>query len=268
MTAHRHRANRRADEALALYDKAIGGARRNGFPHEEALALELAAELCLEVGRHGAAASRLREAVSAYLRWGVRAKLDQLFESYPDLLSTAADPAASLDVASLKRAETLLQSELDLAKLLRRLITLLLRNAGARRGFLLRGSRNRILIEASGCVDQGISGEVHLPEEGAVLEEHHEIAETVVRFVARTQETVTLGDAIRDPRFASDPYIERRRPRSILCFPVLHRGETVEIVYLENDRRPDVFSPERPGAVRLLASQAAARSRTPGSTTV
>ncbi len=79
-----------------------------------------------------------------------------------------------------------------------------------------------------------------------------------MRFVARTLETVVLDDTRHDPRFAADPYLERVRPRSILCLPVLHRGETLEIVYLENRTSPDVFSPERSGAVRLLASQATA----------
>ncbi len=262
VTAHDHRSAGRVDEALALYEKAAVGARRNNFPHEEALARELAGELCVELGRHRAAAACLREAFSAYRRWGARAKLDQLHEWYPDLLEASADPS-SLDAASLKRAENLLQTELDLAKLLRRLVALLLQNAAARRGFLLRSerlrgarprnSRERIVIEASGSVD----GKVRVSEE-KTLDAEPEIAATIVRFVARTQETVTLGEATRDSRFASDPYIERRRPRSVLCFPLLHGGELAAIVYLENDRSPDVFSPERSGAVRLLASQAAA----------
>ena len=265
--AYAERVAGRIDRALALCEEAIESARENQFPHEEAMARELAAELCQELGRERVAAAYRRAAVTAYRRWGAGAKVDQLFEEYPDLAAAPDDPAspnrgASLDVTSLERAQSALQSELDLGRLLRRLMALLLQNAGARRGFLLRGARLRgagprdagqdIVIDAS-----GVDGEVHLPE-GLTLDACEEIAAAVVRYVARTRETVVLGEASRDPRFASDPYVERARPRSILCFPLPHRGETVEIAYLENDRSPDVFSPERATSARLLASHAAA----------
>ncbi len=263
VAAHGHRAAGRSAEALKLYERSAQAARDNRFPQEEALARELAGELYEELGRHREAVASLGAAVAAYRDWGARAKIDQLYETHPDLLPSTAAPSAALDVASLERAQTLLQTELDLAKLLRRLIALLIQNAGARKGYLLRAgqageSRDRIVIEAIGCIDGTSAGaEVHLPEDLA-LDAESEIAATIVRFVARTQETVGLGEAASDPRFAADPYIQRRCPRSVLCFPLLHRGQTVEIVYLENDRSPDVFSTERSGAVRLLASQAAA----------
>ncbi len=250
--AHRQRSAGAADVVLALFERAIEGARLSGFPHEEALARELAGEFCLEIEQQRAAGAYLRAAVAVYGRWGARAKVDQLFESYPDLLSAPGDGASPLDLTSLERAESALSNELDLARLLRRLMTLLLQNAGARRGFLLRQDGEQIVIEASGA-----DGEVDLME-NLVLEDYSEISAAVVRFVTRTREAVCLGEATSDPRFASDPYMQRAQPRSLHCFPLLHRGQVVEIVYLENDRSPDVFSSQRSTTVLLLASRAAA----------
>ncbi len=256
--AHRHRVSGRISEALEACERAIEGARRNRFPHEEALAHELAIELCLDpsVGREDAAATHLDEALSLYRQWGASAKVEQLEESFPDLFSDTPASSFHLDVSSFEQAGQVLASELDLARLLQRLAAVLLQNAGAQRAFLIRASSDHLAVEVR-AESATPEPRVELLEELPV-EACEELPATVVRFVARALEVVIFDGASQDSRFAGDPYLERLQPRSILCLPLLHRGEALEIVYLENRTSPGVFSTERSGAVRLLASQAAA----------
>ncbi len=261
--AERQRVLGRPLEAMAFYDRAADRARRNRYVQDEALALELAAELRLELDQRRGAALYLAAAAAAYERWGARGKLEDLAARHPDLVSLPAastspappEPrrADALDLASLERATQTLSRELDLDQLLRELIEILLENAAAQRGFLLRDDGGEIVIEASGSIDED---EVRVLRHQA-LESRRDLARSVVRYVSRSRETVVLDDAAGDERFAADPYIAQRHPSSILCLPILHQGRSVALVYLENNRIRDAFVADRLAAVQLIASQAA-----------
>jgi signal transduction histidine kinase len=69
---------------------------------------------------------------------------------------------------------------------------------------------------------------------------------------------VLLDDATAEPgKFAADPYLEQRRPRSVLCLPILRQAKVVGLLYLENALVAGAFTPDRLLALELLASQAA-----------
>jgi two-component system sensor histidine kinase/response regulator len=68
---------------------------------------------------------------------------------------------------------------------------------------------------------------------------------------------VVVADAATDTRFAQDPDIARRAPRSVLCLPLIHRGTLTGILYLENNLASDTFAPERIRILELLSSQMA-----------
>jgi anti-anti-sigma regulatory factor len=89
------------------------------------------------------------------------------------------------------------------------------------------------------------------------LEESQGLATSIVRYVARTGEPIVVPDAASEPRFASDPYIERERPKSILCVPMMRQGRLMGVLYLENNATPNAFTQARREVSELLASQAA-----------
>ena len=66
-----------------------------------------------------------------------------------------------------------------------------------------------------------------------------------------------LDDALKDNVYSNDEYVQRRRPRSILCLPIVNQNKLVGILYLENNLAPFVFTPGRVSVLQLLASQAA-----------
>jgi len=232
----------------------------------------MAAEFHLELGTRWIAGMYLKEAASAYRRWGAWAKLEQLHNRYPELLSQAPQPPApllgakaspdhnleapsnALDMTSIERAARALGGELDLGRLVHNLLAILLQNAGAQRGALLRDENGKVVIEAIASVDED---EVPFPMD-LPLESSEDLCRTVVRYVSRTYETVVLGDAGQSDRFTGDPYIEREKPKSILCTPILHQGKSVAILYLENNRIQNAFVEDRLTAVQLISSQAAA----------
>jgi transcriptional regulator with GAF, ATPase, and Fis domain/predicted ATPase len=262
------RLNREYIQAMEYFDRAIEGARLNRYVHEEALANELAAEFYLDFGRERIAAIYFQQAAGAYGRWGAWGKVDQLHERYGRYLSqgsksglptvvpnkkTMETSSEELDIASIERAAAALTQELDLPILLENLMNVLLQNAGAQRGFLLRDEGGHIIVEASGSAElDGVQVLQKIP-----IEQCEHLSRSIIRYVSRSHETIVTGDATQDQRFSGTPYVTREHPKSILCTPVIHRGKPVAILYLENNLIRDAFNGERLTAIQLISSQAA-----------
>jgi transcriptional regulator with GAF, ATPase, and Fis domain/predicted ATPase len=253
--------------AMEMFDAAISGARKSGFIQEEALACELTAEFYRSLGRERIAATYLKAAASAYRSWGSPGKLRQLHERHPDCFVPGDEKSgrsgdepekegalapATLDIACIERAAAALSGELDLSRLLENLLRILLQNAGAERGFLLREEQGKIFVEAQGSVDE--ERVQVLPP--TLLEGNEGLSRSIVLYVSRALETVVIGDARRDPRFSSTSYVLRERPKSILCSCVLHGGKVVAILYLENNLVCDAFNADRLAAIQVISSQA------------
>jgi predicted ATPase/serine phosphatase RsbU (regulator of sigma subunit) len=264
--------------AIDLYDRAIALAREAGFVQHEALANERAAAFHLRKQRVAVARAYAQEAWHGYQRWGARHKLRALVERHGELgggergVREASAPDRSqtdsgttttylshgLDLVTAVRATQALAGELELGALLERLMRVLMENAGAQKGVLVLNHPDptldlRLGVEALVTVDpHRIALGMQQP-----LETSTDLAASVVQYVARSKETVVLGNAASDARFARDPYIEARRPLSLLCLAMQHQGRLVGVLYLENNAATDAFSGERVEILQLVAAQAA-----------
>jgi GAF domain-containing protein len=258
--------------ALELYEQAIHLAQKNQFVHHEALASELYARFHLDKGREKVARVYLLDAYQGYLRWGATEKALQLAEAYPVLLpapalaaetgqfaSATSSPAKPTELADLLNVETALRAaqaiatEVELDKVLSQLMRVVIANAGAQRGFLLLMRQEVLSIAASISVDPDtVRVGMLVP-----VEECEDLAVPVVQYVSHTRQTVVLGDASRDERFASAPYILDRRPKSILCLPLVHQGRLTGVLYVENNVAYDAFTAGHTQLLGLLCSQAA-----------
>jgi signal transduction histidine kinase len=253
----------RALDAERLYEQAIGSARENGFVHNEALAYELASRFYRARGFDLFADTYLREARSCYARWGADRKVDQIDHRHPRLLqprslgaiATSTIRSEQLDLLSVTKASQTISGEIVLDKLLRTLLEVVLEQGGAQRGCLLLPRDRALFIEGEAAIEGGAMATRIL--ESRPLSSCSAVPASIVNYVMRTKERVILDDAALAPKYASDPYIARVRPRSLLCLPILRQGEVVGLLYLENDLAAGAFTDARLGALELLASQAA-----------
>ena len=260
-------------EAMALYDEAIEGARKNEFMNHEALANELAAKFYLQQGRRSIAMVYMGSAFYSYQRWGATAKTAQLVEKYATILpeeilsrqngrgergsitttSTRIVQAGTMDVTTVLRAAQSIASEILLEKVLDQLMRCVLTNAGAQRGFLILKREERLFIEASMSLSpEEVQVGQHIP-----LASQLDLARSVVQYVMHTREPVVLGEAGHDKRFGNDPHIVARHPKSILCLALVHQGRLTGVVYLENNLANHAFTTDRVEMLQLLSSQAA-----------
>jgi GAF domain-containing protein len=75
--------------------------------------------------------------------------------------------------------------------------------------------------------------------------------------VIRTRERVVLDDASVGNLYSEDEYVRQKRPRSVLCLPIVKQTKLVGALYLENNLTPRAFTSDRVAVLELLASQAA-----------
>jgi PAS domain S-box-containing protein len=57
--------------------------------------------------------------------------------------------------------------------------------------------------------------------------------------------------------YSEDEYVRQRRPRSVLCLPIVKQTKLVGAFYLENNLTPRAFTSDRVALLEMLASQAA-----------
>jgi GAF domain-containing protein/HPt (histidine-containing phosphotransfer) domain-containing protein len=217
------------------------------------------------------------EAHYHYERWGASAKAAQLAEIYSELelvmvaseprqtrrltatrtrtlaAGTAAGGDAGLDMMSAIRAAQAIASELELDRLIERLLRIVVENAGARRGFLILTQGTSLLVSASVHVDPD---RIELGLNEALIGSSR-LPVSVIQYVARSKESVVLDDAGRDQRFAKDPYLVANATQSLLGLPLFHQGELSAILYLENAAVAGVFHAGRLERLNFLGAHAA-----------
>jgi len=251
----------RDTDAMRLYEQAIRSARDHGFVQNEGIAHEVTARFYAARGIETTAHLHLRSARDCYLRWGADGKVRQLDRLYPRLAApeghrptaTIGSPVPQLDVASVVKASQAVSSEIVLPKLIERLLTIALENAGADRGLLILPAEDDHLIQAEAQAT-GDQVEVVLcpkPITGITC------PASLVRYVIRTRESVILDDASRPNLFSEDNYLCGRQTKSILCVPLMNQGRLTGLLYLENTLTTHAFTASRVAVLELLAAQAA-----------
>jgi signal transduction histidine kinase len=169
--------------------------------------------------------------------------------------SDCNDGCANLatELINIVTAQRAISSEIEIGRLIETLLIVAVEHVGAERGllFLARGRAHEIEAEAKthgGCV------RVVFPP---ALATSPRFPESVLRYVIRTEESVVLDDASAENQFSDDDYVCSRRPRSILCLPLITQRDLVGVLYLENNLAPRAFAPDRLVTLELLVSQAA-----------
>ncbi len=264
-------------EAIELYDRAIAGAKENEYLREEALANELAAKFYLDWGKEKVAAGYMQDAYYCYSRWSAKAKVEDLEKRYPQLLAPILErqllrltPSATiaamttgtlsktttgtgqlLDLATLMKASRTLSEDISLEGAIANLMQVARENAGAETVALMLFQEEVLMLRAL------VRGEDAPQVEPVRVEESNAVPMSIINKVKRSLEALVLDNACNETAFAGEPYIQKHQPKSILCLPLIARGQLIGILYLENNRVAGAFTRDRLEVLNLLCSQAA-----------
>jgi histidine kinase len=249
----------RPQDAVDPYEDALESARAHGFFQHQALIAELAGRFHLGRGRRSLARGYLTAAHEGYVRWGATAKARMLEEKHPDQLAglgaqgaEAAQGGMTLDLSAVLRASQTMSGEIVLERLLQQVMRLMIESAGAERGYFVLEREGRLSIQAEGAVGAEVAALQDLP-----VEQCEDLSAGIVNYVKRTGDKVVLDDAAREGRFQADPYVARKKPRSVLCAPIIKQKKRVGILYLENNLVAGAFTPARLRVLEVLSTQAA-----------
>ena len=267
--AERARVDGDPREAEALYRRALEAVRETQYINDEGLIAELAGRFHLARGGVDATIGRafLEDAAFAYQRWGADAKVTALQAEFPQLLGRTRDGGKStgftlsssvtgldIDAAAFARAAQGISAAIELDELLEIVFRTAIEAAGASRALLLLEQGERWVIATEGYA----SGKPLRTERA--LDDCDPASDPVgvLRYVLRTEAPVLLADASEPGgQLAQDAYLSTKHVRSVLCLPMLYRGELGAVLYLEHDRLPDTFTERRAKLVQLLMAQAA-----------
>ncbi|MCG8609498.1 MAG: AAA family ATPase [Pseudomonadales bacterium] len=251
---------------LQHYKTAIQSAKTNGFTHFAALASERLADCLISKDAEWLAVNLLQDAMTLYEYWGCEIKLEKLKSRHQHLLarkmpisststttSTSESRVYQLDMTSVMKSAQAISSELTLSDLLNKVMRVILENAGAQAGALIMGQPRDARIQAYLRLDKSDSAQTLQ----TALNDADHLPKSIINYVLRTDKLVLLQAHTGNHSFMDDPYLQCRRPESLLCIPVDYRDQQVGALYLENTLTPDAFNQERLDVIKLLVSQAA-----------
>ncbi|GAA0178979.1 hypothetical protein SH2C18_19400 [Clostridium sediminicola] len=156
-----------------------------------------------------------------------------------------------IDMNAVIKASQTISREIELDKLLEKLLRIVVENSGAEKGYFIMKSEDKFLIECE------INNENMSVMQSIPLEECQDICQGIVNYAIRTKETIVLDDASNEELFSTDPYIVRNQSKSILCMPIIYRGNLIGVTYLQNNISIGVFNRIHIEVLKILSSQAA-----------
>lgn len=254
------RAEGRDHDAAVSYDLAIRGAADAGLVQVQGLACELAGRFYLKRAFAILPTAYLREARSCYVRWGAIGKVRELDAQHPGLSTeprrdSGISPGAEsepIDTLTAAKASAAISSELSPDELLATLMRILVEHAGAQRATLVLPSRDGLTVSAEITTDHaGMRVEIPKVRQAPPA---NDFPLSVAHYVRRTREKLIVDDITAKTMFASDAYLLSASPKSILCAPIVRRGEVAGILYLENRLVRGAFTPRRLALLEFLSA--------------
>lgn len=151
------------------------------------------------------------------------------------------------NMRALADISQVVNSSLELTAVLRIVMDTIVRLTGAERGFLMLHSDNG---ELSMRIARNWEKESVEPSEFA-------ISRTIINRVVSEAQPVTTTNAQEDPRFDSQESIIAYNLRSILCVPLIVRGEVTGVIYADNRIRAGLFTDTERDLLVAFSNQAA-----------
>lgn len=254
----------RSWDAMESYDRAIELAKASSLAHDEAIAQVRASLFWAARGKAHIAESYLREGHRAFARWGATRIVTELEQAHPRLAdrerhagqaarSVTTTSSRALDIDTVIRASRALADAIELEPLMTTVMQICLESAGASRGALVLAREGELMVKARGDWTESVQVELLSTE----VDTAEDLSPGIVRYVARTGETVVLDDACTVGDFVEDAYVRRMGVRSLLCVPIVNQGSIIAVVFLVSPSVSGAFTRERVDIVRLLMAPAA-----------
>ncbi|MCG8411512.1 MAG: AAA family ATPase [Bacteroidales bacterium] len=251
------------EKSIKLFKESILYARENSFTNEEGIASLLLGEYLLK-HKSVEAPVHILNAYNSYIKWGAQALADAIEKKYKGILinisskkSTQTKPTStllkplsseSIDLKTIIKASQAITEEINLDNLLKKLLSITIKNLGATKGIILLSEFEEINIKAIQTEILDTPTVVN----SKLYSSSKELCPEIINYVLRTQKPIVLGDALNENEFSNSAYIIANKPKSVLCYPIIYRKEFRGIFYFENNLLINAFTSSKLEILSLL----------------
>jgi transcriptional regulator with GAF, ATPase, and Fis domain len=166
----------------------------------------------------------------------------------PDQHTSEVPGMPGRELLLLKRltafSDKLLQSY-DLDRLLETLMDEAIEVSRADKGFLILMENNELRVK----VARNISRE-------NIDDAIERVSDSIVAKVVRTRKPLIISDALDDPEFKASESVVNLKLLSVMCAPLMHKGDLFGLIYVGNDRLVNRFEPKSLDILTVFAAQA------------
>ena len=255
-------------DAMKYFDESISSALENGYIQNAGIAYEIAGNFYRENKHYKIADTYYQEAYKLFKTWGAEFKIKAMEIEFPNFkfqrnttlqltnsptLSTSkATTDFQMDYISTLKAADIIFGEVNTDKLIQKIIQVILENSGASEASLLIKQNEKFIVHTYGKVLENI--EIEFVNKS--LDEFENIAVSIVNYVIHSKHNVILENAHTYSDYINNSYLQNKKVKSLLCKPILRKGEIIGAIYLENNFIAGVFSKERANIINLIATLA------------
>ncbi len=178
--------------------------------------------------------------------------LDDSLQDQSDKQSAAIEAESLQAMKRLLEFSRILSEPADVDALFDELIDQIVASSGASKGFL-------VLANADGSYSVRVARNV---ARQAVGEPSELISDDIIKSVLATRRPQIISDALTDRRFQNSLSVIRLKLSSVMCVPLIVRGDLLGAIYVGADRIANLFQPHHLDVLEVFASQAALVLRT------
>ena len=256
------------EKSASLFKSAAELSAKNHFIFEEGIANLLLGKLLIKE-QSDEANKYILNAYNHFVKWGANAVADKIELKYREILlsnavagndgqnenelPTLLKPLSSenIDLKTIMDASVAISEEIHLDSLLKKLLSITLKNLGASKAILLLNEKQSLKIKA--IKTKALLEPILV--DSMPYENSKDLSHEIINYVFRTHKTVILNNASEEGEYTYTSYIKENSPKSILCHPILYQKKFIGIIYFENHLATNAFSSSKLEILKLLNGQ-------------
>ena len=259
--------NESIDLILENYKRALDSIAHGEFLNIRAVINELIGEFWLKRNEKLIGITYLRESYYYYSQWGAYSKTVLLEKKFPEIFSkkitlnstslnsdiySRSTGVYSFDIISILKSTMAISSVTKIDKLLEILLHTVIENAGAQNGCIILNSNTEAKLNVE-AIKKKFSDDIEVSI-SPLLKDSSDYSYEIINYVTKTNEDVVLDCAYKDTKYSNDAYLKNNEIKSVLCAPILYKGNLIGIIYLENNLAEYAFNIERIEITKILTS--------------
>ncbi len=261
------------EDAINLYHEAIESSGKYEFLRESALAHQLAGNFWNKKNNSIYTRPHVTAAKYLYGNIGYNRMVEFIDKKYPFLSqagskqtfggnktitlgtrsSTSTMVSDNLDFMSILKSSQILSGEILLDKLLEKMLDIVIESAGGQSAALILQKDRKWFVEAEYNVQDD---SINVLQDKSI-DSVDNLPISVVNYVIRSGKELLSTDKSNMRIFTRDAYLLKEKPASFFCIPLIYKGMTCGILYVEHKMSEAVFTDERMTVIRFLSSQMA-----------